>query len=242
MPLAFADLYVKDKNSQVNRELSTFLKRNLQAIIMKGGIAFRYHIVKPEDIQSLLQRKISRLPAMEFNGQSYITVPEIIDFLQKRVSTNKAPPAPKSETEIVDDWTMSILTDNVKKGKDGKLVVKAEPDDEDNIKAELSKRTQELLRKRSAKDGGQEPTDIDEETGHTRTRAMPPNKTLIRDDTAAYHNPIQQMEPRTMRNNNIDDNPISILMNHDGKSGENIRDDQMLANMLENMTATDGVM
>jgi 3-phosphoglycerate kinase len=104
MVLVLAELIFVDSPTRNNRELTEFLKRNIEKVIIKGCVKFKFKIAKASDIPNLRKRNISRLPAMVLQGRNFIGVPDITNELSKRVKNSKATAQEKTGEEFIDDF------------------------------------------------------------------------------------------------------------------------------------------
>jgi hypothetical protein len=126
------ELVFNDTPSQHNQDLTNFLKRNLEKIIKRGQIKFKYKIAKTRDLRALQERGIKRLPALiPQKGRSIVGVPNIVEFLRETVKKNKTEAAPKSEEEVLNDYMQKAMMDGVTRDADGKMKVANEKEDMD---------------------------------------------------------------------------------------------------------------
>ena len=111
MVVRVAELIFNDTPSKYNKDLTDFLDRNIDTIIIKGQIKFNFKIAKASELTALRDSGIKRLPAMMLDGKPYIGVPTIVAELRKRVKTSKSTAAPKSEEEVLDEYYKKTLGD-----------------------------------------------------------------------------------------------------------------------------------
>lgn len=149
MVLQLVTMYFNDSASQFNKDLTDFLKRNLETAIRKGSMSFDFKIVKTSDLAGLRNMGIRHLPAMVIGDTPYETVPKIIEEIRRRITTSKVSAIPKSEEEIVRDYQMNALG-HITKDSDGKIKIEGGEEDDsgdsessslmDAFNAEISRR------------------------------------------------------------------------------------------------------
>ena len=83
MPLKVARVYFNDTPSKYNKELISFLHRNIEKIVTKGMLKIEPYIIKPSDIRAMRDKGIERYPAMIIGHQSAIGVSNIVNTIQK---------------------------------------------------------------------------------------------------------------------------------------------------------------
>jgi hypothetical protein len=236
MSFRVANIILNDSPSKNNRDLTDFLKRNMEFIIKKARLTFNFQIIQPSDIASLRERGIKKLPALVINNQQIIGVPEIINTLMNIVKNSNKPAIPKNEEEVLRDYQMNALG-NVKKDADGKIVIDEDDEDERDdfqgkLQAELERRKNKES-KNTSLDKKQTPKSVD--------------RTAIRDgDTEDMRHPTITSKPRVgnttankreSREDNVDmsDAFESLKRISKGASGEDKQDDDMVASLLARM-------
>ncbi len=221
MVLQLAHILFNDSPTKYNQDLTNFLSRNIETLIMKGQIKFKFEIVKPKQIAELRKKGMTRLPAMVYMKKSFIGVPDIIAELSVTVKNSKATALQKTAEEMIDDFQKQSMF--VTKNSDGKFVVP--PDDDDNDAPDLEG---DLSREVARRDKGSK----------KKADREPPQKT----NRSAYQSDdnYEQERPKKQRADNIDvdDDPIKSLnkiksKNRGGEDGGN--DDDMMATLLAKM-------
>lgn len=246
MVLQVASIIFNDSASQFNKDLTDFLRRNLETAIRKGKMTFVYRIAAAGDLAELRAQGIKRLPAMTLSNQTFIGVPEIIEEIRRRVKTSKSEAVEKSEDEIVRDYQMKALGD-IKKDAEGKFVINDEPesDDKDRLMADF----QREIERRGTAIGH-------EEKGGTAERRMardpPPRppargRDVDRDDDyeeRAPPRPQKQQQPKppafnqridNLANPGMGDALASLQRIGRHATGDDAKDDAMMARLLERM-------
>jgi hypothetical protein len=232
MALLITELIFNDTPSKYNKDLVDFLSRNIETIIKKAKIQFKFKITRPDELEKLRQRGIKRLPAMIIDKQPYIGVPIIVEELRKRVKRSKTTAAPKSEEEVLQEYYISTLG-NIKQDNDGKLVVPNDDDDDDDDQ-EIDLGT--IFKKEMEKRG----SNNKQQSKYTnRDNPQKPDRYAIQDDDYESTTPqtIQQKgnRPRMDNIDNNEDDPIATLNKMKPKNGEQAADDNMMRALLERM-------
>jgi hypothetical protein len=129
MGIRVVDLVLSDTASQKNKELTEYIERNLDKIINKAQIKFKFICAKPTDLPNLRSQGIKGLPALVDNKAHYIGVSNIIDQLRKLVKTSKTTATPKSEEEVLTEFFNKEL--NIKFDQEGKHVATNDDDDDE---------------------------------------------------------------------------------------------------------------
>lgn len=227
-------LIFNNKASCNNKDLTEFLKRNLNTIIVKGGIKFKYVIANMDELQALHKKGIKRLPALfPKKHKPLIGVPNIIKFLRRSVESSKQTAPPKSEAEILDEWNRKQLGNITKRGK--QLVV-PDDDDEENLDSSLmSKFNSELKRRQEnmkGKDDRGNVTDIySDPPGPRRDQDYDDDLTNRRGRSVI--NDTQRGGARMDNLDNEPGDPLAALNNIRGGRGGDMQDDSMMATLLE---------
>lgn len=245
MVLVSASVYFNDSASQFNKDLTDFLKRNIETAILKGGVTFQFKIAKPSDMQDLRRKGIKRLPAMMLENKSYVGVPDIIEEIRRRVKFGRPAVAPKSEDEIVRAFQMEALGKPTKNA-DGKITFNDEPerDDKEDL---LSSFNREIQRRGGAaghaNDGNDDDRTPDPNARLMRPAPPKPSRNQERDNDFEERAPVRQpqrgmMPPMPQRPDNIDNPAMAdafeslnrIKRTASGK--EDATDDNMMAALL----------
>jgi hypothetical protein len=133
MVLKLAELVFNDKPSKFNKDLTEFLKRNIETIVMKGQLKFRFKIAAAGDMHVLRDRGITHLPAMIIDKQNFVSVPSIIGELQKRVKTSRGVAPPKNDDEVVMEYLHKEIGD-VKQDSEGRIMAEnLDQEDEESV-------------------------------------------------------------------------------------------------------------
>jgi hypothetical protein len=249
MVLQVASIIFNDSASQFNKDLTDFLRRNLETAIRKGRMTFVYRVAGAADLAELRAQGIKRLPAMTLANQTFIGVPDIIDEIRRRVKTSKSEAIEKSEDEIVRDYQMKALGD-IKKDADGKFVINDEPEDNDD--ARLRADFQREIERRGSSIGH------DDKGGGTAERRLakdPPPRPPARarevdrddddyDDRAPPKQQRQQHMPAmpamtqrvdNLANPGMGDALASLQRIGRHATGDDAKDDALMARLLERM-------
>jgi len=137
MVIKTAEIIFNNNQSKFNKDLIDFLKKNINVIIIRAQIKFRFLIVNPDEFDNLKSRGIARLPAMIFQKKNYVSVPDIVEELKNQVSNSKASAQPKTEEEVIQDYFKESLGD-IKTDSEGKILVnEMDQEDENNEKRQL---------------------------------------------------------------------------------------------------------
>jgi hypothetical protein len=148
MPLTLAEIIFNNKASSINKDLIDFLENNLQRIIVKGQIKFKFTIVQQNDLKLLEKRGIYKLPTMIYEERNIVSVDNIIDTLNQIVKTSKKTSASKSDEEIVQDYLNDSL--DIKRGSGGKIMtddLSQEPQNPQNL--DLDREARKAFEERS---------------------------------------------------------------------------------------------
>jgi hypothetical protein len=232
MVVQTAELVFNDTKSRHNQDLTEFLERNLQSIITRGQVKFRFKIAKRSDLAGLRSRGIARLPAMILQGMPFTSVPAIIEELRKRVKNSKSVATPKSEVEVLDDYYRRELG-NIQTDEDGKHIIPDDDNDIDDTPDFASLAANQMKRRRGE--------DVDEQP--KRASRAPPQKVdrmfSVQDDD--YEDRRQPPIINPMRNEPRMDNiteepgdPLTVLNNMKAQ-GANAADDDMMRSLLGKM-------
>jgi hypothetical protein len=233
-------IFLRDANSKINKEMIEYLKCNLEQIIMKAGITFKYRIIGLNDKSS---KHPGRFPALVMQGNDpIIGIPDIKKFLHSQmVSSRKAPAQVKSDEENLQDMMMSFMTEGVqvtKGAKGNQLVVAPENEPDMSGGGDLVQRATLAARSRKmegldAMGGGLGGREGMQSRGPSRTSLMnndyedraPPRRS---NNLASRGNPVP-----------VSDEPLSVLKSMQGRnrSMEEQRDDELLGKILFNNTS-----
>jgi hypothetical protein len=126
MVLRTVELIFNDSPSKKAKDLTDFLRRSMEKIIMKGQIKFRFKIVATTELNAMRKRGINGYPAMVIVGSKerpIIDTPNIINDLIQRVKRSKNTAAPKSEDEVIDSYLKNEVFKGTASDADGKLKV-----------------------------------------------------------------------------------------------------------------------
>jgi hypothetical protein len=149
--LQVAEVIFNNTRSQINKDLTEFLKRNLKPIILRASVQFKFTIAHKDDLPAMRDNGIKRLPVMIINNKHYTSVPMIITELQKRVKHSKTVAAPKSEAEVLSDYFKHELGD-IKTDRDGKIdTSKFADDDEEDMGSKLTEAAMKEVSRRNIK-------------------------------------------------------------------------------------------
>ena len=217
--MAPAQLVFNNSNSKFNKDLVCFFKENLANVISKAGITFHFVVAKKSDIERLNSQGITKLPVLVMQNERIFGVPNIIDFLSSRIQ-KAMPTVPKSEDQILEDYMSREMMSDVKRVE--KQLVINDEDDEDDEKADMSQKI-DNIRKARYDDEKKQPPPY-------------PNKN-VQFDTGAQmdrHVPLKNKPHQTSANNNNDgaDDPMDILNKMD--PSRDSRDDDMMRAWMNN--------
>jgi hypothetical protein len=241
MVVQTAELIFNDTPSRYNKDLTDFLDRNIELIITKGQIKFRFKIAKAANISSLRAKGIKRLPAMILGKRPYIGVPVIVEELRKRVRCSKSSAAPKSEEEVLDDFFKQTLGD-IQHDDEGKHIIPQDNEMDDEV--DLGNLFNEEMKRRNDgdSDGKRQGGNTGKRQGANRRGPPKPDRLAIQDDDDYEDRaPPRRPPPRL---NNIDTatagDPLATLNNMRSTSGKQSPDDDMLQTLLERMGGDGG--
>lgn len=233
MVLQVAEIIFNDTPSKFNKDLTDFLKRNIDTIIMKGRIKFRFKVAKAQELNDLRNRGIKRLPAMIIGDRPYVGVPTIIEELRNSVKKSKKVAAPKSEEEVLREYFDKTLGE-IKKDSDGKII---QPDDQEdeNRQPDLTGDLTRELQRRGLAGGG----DGGSNRGNRRMQQRPtpskPSRDAIQDDDYEDRRP-PPIVHRQQREDNVEvGDPLTTLENLQQRGGEDARDDDLMRQLLQKM-------
>lgn len=183
-----ARLIFRDSQSKHNKDLVTFLRRNLDNIIRKGHVQFTYEIAEEGTMNELKAQGIRKLPAMIINKIPFVGTASIIEELSTRVKRSKKIAAPKDDAENINDFMRNEITRGMKKQGDGLTFDDDSDSDRDSFTGDLTNKIQETLAARAAAQGGNAP-----EHGN---RQMPGNP------STTYGNSVDDIDDR---DDNVED-------------------------------------
>ncbi len=252
MVLQAASVVFNDSASQFNKDLTDFLKRNLETAIRKGGLSFQFKIAKPADLAGLRQMGVKRLPTMLINNKPFVGVPNIIAEIRARVKNSRNVAPEKSEDEIVREFQMAALG-NITKDADGRFQIHDEPE-KDESESLMSAFNREIQRRGAAAGHGEGDDNDDDQQSRMRRPPPPqPSRTTDRDmggddddddddDRSRRRQPRPRAppprQPRQPRADNLD-NPAmadafeSLRAIGRNATKEDVQDDQMMAALLD---------
>lgn len=232
MVLRLAEIIFNDSPSKYNKDMVDFMKRNIETIIMRGQIKFKFKIAKTADLSKLRNMGVKRLPAMLLDRKSFIGVPVIIAELRKQVKNSKSLAAPKSEDEVLDEYYKKELGE-IRKDSDGKIIADALEQEEmedngDNLTSALHR---ELDRRQNSDAGNLQ-------KGKRAPPPPKPSRDVLQDDDfedrrqpTTYHQASNQ-RPRQDNLQAPAGDPTAALQNIQGRGGGEAIDDQLMATLL----------
>lgn len=246
MVLKYSELFLNDTPSKFNKELLEFIKRNLEVIILKGQIKFKFKIVSTRDLSNLKNRGIKRLPAMIIDNKSFIGVPDIIFEIRKRVKLSKETAKPKSDDETLNEYFMNTLEHKV--DENGKINIKDDDDnDDDNGQKLASAAIKEAERRKIVKDESKIIQKKSKNEEYTDELDLNLNTDLNFGNNNSRNNKDLRIGNNNMRNNNERNNerpnnilpeagdPITTLEKMQQKGNSDSVDDQLLSALLAKM-------
>jgi hypothetical protein len=148
MPLILVEIIFNNKASGINKTLIDYLENNLQNIITRGQIKFKFTVAQQNDLKILEKKGIFKLPAMIYKNKNIISVDNIIDTLSQIIKTSKKISAAKSDEEIVQEYLNESL--DVKRGSGGKIMtddLSQEPQNPQNL--DLDREARKAFEERS---------------------------------------------------------------------------------------------
>lgn len=236
MVLTTGEILFNDVPTKSYKDLLDFLDRNLDSIINRGQIKFRFTIVKTADLENLRKRGINKFPAMTVIGSKAppcIGTPNIIDELRARTKNSKKVATPMSEEEVLEAYQKNEM--HTEKDHDGKLIVPSDQEKTDNgidlvgmLNKELERRGQEMKQYKGYReeDPPRKPSRQDE---------------VIRDTDYEDRGP-KPPKQRPRQDNILQDpgDPRAILHRMkpgDGKGAQ--KDDEMMQQLLDRMGDSD---
>ena len=239
MGLQSASIVFNDSSSQFNKDLTDFLKRNIEVAIKKGKLSFQFKIAKPADLSQLRNMGVKRLPVMLIGKIPFIGVPDIIEEIRRRVKTSTSDAAQKSEEEIIRDFQINALG-NVKKDADGKFQINDDQEKDDNDSPDLMAAfNKEISRRGNGTGNGK---------GSSKRSIQPPNpdrnqENEFDDDHPVppmrHNNPMQPKLPKrpdNLDNPSMSDAYESLKKVSKNATGDDMQDDVMMAALLNRMT------
>jgi hypothetical protein len=233
MVVQTAELIFNDTPSRYNKDLTDFLDRNIELIVTKSQIKFRFKIAKAVDISSLRAKGIKRLPAMILEKRPYIGVPVIVEELRKRVKRSKSTAAPKSEEEVLDDFFKQTLG-NIQYSDEGKHIIPQDNEIDDEV--DLNGLFNKEMKRRNDGDG-----DGNKSKGANRRGPPKPDRMAVQDDDYEDRAPPRQPPPR-LDNIKITEagDPLATLNTMRSTGGKQSQDDDMMRTLLERMGGDGG--
>ena len=234
MVLKVAELIFNDTPSKYNKDLTDYLDRNIEIVLMRGQIKFRFKIAKATELSQLRSKGIKRLPAMMLDNKPYVGVPVIIEELVKRVKKSKGVAMPKNDAEVLDDYYRKTLG-NFKQDGDGKIDI-SNLDQEEDPTMDLGNELQREMSRRKTDD----PYTRDDKKQRGRREPPPskPSRNALQDDDMEDRRP-QNSNTSRHRDDNLDakdpGNPMTALQHVQGGG----MDDDLMATLLQKMSAGD---
>jgi len=237
MVLRLAELVFNNTPSKFNKDLTEFLKRNIETIIFRGQLKFKFKIAGPGDLSTLRNKGITRLPAMIVEDKHFISVPTIINELRRRVKSSKTTATPKNDEEVLDEYFKKTMGD-IKKDSDGRIMAE-ELDQEDTEVAEreLSSAMQREMDRRNG-------NEKNEPRGPLRKPPPNPNRDAEMDNDLDTRRPptITSRPGQRPRNDNLDapaGDPMAALKSMQQRTGGNNPDDDLMSALLAKMGTGD---
>lgn len=228
MALLVAELIFNDTNSRPNKDLTSFLRRNIDSIMTKGMIEFRFRIAGKNDLSKLRNAGIDRLPAMRIDNckKIYMSVDSIISELRNRVSNSRRTAPLKTSDEIIDDYYKKELGYD-KLDSEGKIDIGNldQNDMPEDIGEELRQKTLHELDRRNLKEKSSDKQPDRqfapkfEETGTSNTNRQPTNtkRRNDREDNVSAGDPMETLNKmRKNGGNNADDDLMETLLSRLG--------------------------
>lgn len=253
MALQSARIIFNDSQTQCNKDLTDYLKRNTEVAIRRGGLAFRFEIATPNDLIELRRMKVKKLPAMIINNMPYVGNQAIIAELQRCVKNSKRSVPVKTEEEIVREYHMHALG-NITKDAEGRLKVhdEQERDETENL---MSAFNREITRRGASAGHVPENDDEDPEYNQRMHRPQPsrparntqqdmddeepqqPQRRNPQDRGNAFTTP--QQRPDNVVNPAMEDAFNSLKNISRNATADDARDDEMMAALLNRMGGGD---
>lgn len=154
MALQLVEIIFNDTPSKYNRDLTEFLKRNIETIILKGKLKLKFTIANNNDLNKLVEIGVKRLPVMFIQKKSFVSVPIIVEEIRRIVNNSKNIAPPKNEDEVLQDHFNACIG-QIRKGNDGKIQLPKENDEyEDEENKMMDKFYQEAAKRDGKKEGG----------------------------------------------------------------------------------------
>ena len=244
MVLQAASIVFNDSASQFNKDLTDFLRRNLETAIRKGGLTFHFKIAKAADLAGLRQMGVKRLPAMIISGKPYVGVPDIIAEIRARVKNSRFEAAEKTEDEIVRDYQIQALG-HITKDAEGRLQVHDEPERDDS-QYMMAKFNREIQRRGAAAGHAADNDDLDGPPQRMQRPPPQPSRDVDRDmeeddeprrpaGRQAYAPARPPARPDNLDNPNMGDAFESLQRIGRNATAEDAKDDEMMGALLARM-------
>jgi hypothetical protein len=230
MSLTAVELIFNDSPSKFNKELTDFLRKNLEKIVLRGQIKIIFKIVEPGDIEKLRKREITRLPAMNIPGSRtpIMGVPDIVEYFRQKVKNSRNVAPPKTEEEVLSEYMNSEM--RASKDSDGKLITPNDQEDTDQSGSELQSLALKEIERRQKELSDFKGNQISEKNSRGGRSAPPSNP---RQDARQEHTP-QHHNPRSDNIAAAAGDPMTVL-NNMKKTGDENADDNLMGMLLQRM-------
>ena len=136
---------------EINKELTDYLDKNLDEIIYKANVYFKFIIATEKDKLKLKKDGITKLPAIiSFDMKPVVGLQNVYKYI-KYAMQHKIKPEIKTEDEILQDFMSKEIQDGVSRVKEGnkkKVVIKEEDEDDEFSNDNINRKIQTEQKKR----------------------------------------------------------------------------------------------
>jgi hypothetical protein len=237
MTFISAEVIFNDTPSRRNKDLTNFLRDNLEQIILKAQLKFQFRIVRSRDHSDIRQRGIKKLPAMVIKGQCIEGCPDIIAQIRHMIKNSKSIAKPKTTEEILDDHYREALG-GFRRDSDGKFVIEDQEEVYDSNNTNLVAKAAEEAEKRGLAYGQKSSNKSADRL--RREQPARPSRNIERDlghyeeiDAGPRHNNLSQ-------NLSMEENPLESLARVRQRANpQQQRDDDLMHSLISRIGSGD---
>jgi hypothetical protein len=222
-----ATLVLWHKGTPANQRIIKFMDSMLPQLA-QAGVKFDFQIAYQEDKEHYMEQGITALPYLQVGNTQLASVDKIIPFLRKLMTQRPSPAKPKADPDNVRDFML-------------KSINAEDSDDDDDDMSNFRTRMSEEIDRRGTMGvsrGAEEPK-VSVSRGHKAVRNPQPSRPS-RDTQPTINPPSQSVRPppRPARKDNIDPKVADVVASLKHSSGDQKRDDDLMARFFESQEVT----
>ena len=235
-------LYIKKDPSKMTNRMFIYLHKNLEKIV-SHGLFIDFIIAYPEDAEYYNDEGIKGFPAFVAKNQIYIGYNSIEKFFNQFIQDGDK--TEKNDDDIIENYLLSNISNNVSISEDGNLVAKNDEDEDENADARIQKQLNAAMKNRHLKDSTflegleNKPNDIKKTQTPAKSTNQPitkPRNQLNKNNTTTLKRQPPQRQPPPQRRNNVQK---KIPIGKRNKAGlGTATDDELMSNFFDNQETT----